>query len=85
MSASSGRAPSRANLGYAVAKAGIVMLTRHLATEVAGSGVLANYVAPSAIRNEWLDRALDDDGLRRLGESFPLRRVGEPDDVAAAG
>jgi 3-oxoacyl-[acyl-carrier protein] reductase len=84
MSSASGRAASRANIGYAVAKAGIVMLTRHLAAEVAGSGVRVNCVAPSAIRNEWLTRTLDADGLRRLGESFPLRRIGEPDDVAAA-
>src|SRR5262249_16907377 len=35
MSSAAGRAPSRANVAYAIAKAGVVMLTRHLAAELA--------------------------------------------------
>jgi 3-oxoacyl-[acyl-carrier protein] reductase len=84
MSSAAGRLPSRANAAYAAAKAGVAMLTRHLAGEYAPSGVRLNCVAPSAVRNEKMDRAMSADQLARLGGSFPLRRVGVPDDVAAA-
>jgi 3-oxoacyl-[acyl-carrier protein] reductase len=84
MSSSAGRLPSPANAAYAAAKAGVAMFTRHLAAEVAPSGVRVNCLAPSGVRNEKMARALSEEQIQRLGESFPLRRIGVPDDVAAA-
>jgi 3-oxoacyl-[acyl-carrier protein] reductase len=84
MSSAAGRLPSPANAAYAVAKAGVAMFARHLAAEVAASGVRVNCLAPSAVRNEKMRRAMSDEQLRRLGDSFPLRRVGEAEDIAAA-
>jgi 3-oxoacyl-[acyl-carrier protein] reductase len=84
MSSAAGRQPSRANVAYATAKAGVVMLTRHLALEYAGSGVRFNCVAPSAIHNAKMDRGMTPEQIEGLGRSFPLGRIGEPDDVAAA-
>jgi 3-oxoacyl-[acyl-carrier protein] reductase len=84
MSSAAGRLPSRANVAYAVAKAGVAMLTRHLAAEVAGAGVRLNCLAPSAVRNEKMSRAMSEEQIAKLGGSFPLGRVGVPDDVAAA-
>jgi 3-oxoacyl-[acyl-carrier protein] reductase len=84
MSSAAGRLPSRANIAYAAAKAGVQMFTRHLAAEVAPQGVRLNCLAPSAVRNERMARAMTDEQLEQLGQSFPLRRIGTPDDVAAA-
>ena len=84
MSSAAGRQPSQANAAYAAAKAGVSMLTRHLAAEVAPRGVRVNCLAPSAVVNEKMTTALPVERLRQLGASFPLGRLGEPDDVAVA-
>jgi NAD(P)-dependent dehydrogenase (short-subunit alcohol dehydrogenase family) len=84
MSSAAGRSPSRANVAYAAAKAGVGMLTRHLALELGSSGVRVNCIAPSAIHNEKMDAFMTPDQVRELGATFPLGRIGEPIDVAAA-
>jgi 3-oxoacyl-[acyl-carrier protein] reductase len=84
MSSTAGRQPSPANLAYAAAKAGVVMLTKHLAAEVATHGIRVNCLAPSAIVNEKMQSVMSAEQLAGLARSFPLGRLGEPADIAAA-
>jgi 3-oxoacyl-[acyl-carrier protein] reductase len=82
MSSTAGRQPGGASVAYAAAKAGIVMLTRHLAVDLAPSGVRINCIAPSAIDTERLVASMPAPAREQLGQSFPLRRLGTVEDVA---
>jgi 3-oxoacyl-[acyl-carrier protein] reductase len=72
----------RANAGqsnYAAAKAGLIGMTKTVAAEVARRGVTVNAVAPGFIETDMTKDIPD-----AVIEAIPARRVGEPDDVAAA-
>ena len=84
MSSSAGRLPSQAAAAYAAAKAGVVMLSKHLAAEMGPRGIRVNCLAPSAVLNEKMSAAMSEEQRDRLAEAIPLRRIGLPDDVAAA-
>jgi meso-butanediol dehydrogenase / (S,S)-butanediol dehydrogenase / diacetyl reductase len=67
---------------YSSAKAGIGALTINLAASLAGDGIRVNTVAPATIRTRnWEGQ---DGGADRMRHLYPLGRVGEPEDVAAA-
>lgn len=69
-------------LPYSAAKAGLGLLTRNLAVELGPAGIRVNVVAPGTVRTRvWDGQAGGADRLRPL---YPLGRVGEPDDIAAA-
>ncbi|MFJ8589021.1 SDR family NAD(P)-dependent oxidoreductase [Streptomyces sp. NPDC093595] len=71
------------NHSYSAAKAGLGSLTRTLAAHAAGRGVRVNQIDPGTVRTRaWAGR---ERGLRALAERvYPLGRVGEPEDIAAA-
>ncbi|MFJ8233023.1 SDR family NAD(P)-dependent oxidoreductase [Streptomyces sp. NPDC094448] len=71
------------NHAYSAAKAGLASLTRTLAGDVAPRGVRVNQINPGTIRTaNWDGREAV---LSALGSrAYPLGRVGEPDDIAAA-
>ncbi|GHC96732.1 oxidoreductase [Streptomyces violarus] len=70
------------NHAYSAAKAGLGSLTRTLAGHAAARGVRVNLVVPGTVRTTaWEGRDEDLEALRRL---YPLGRVGEPEDIAAA-
>ncbi|NUR44431.1 MAG: SDR family oxidoreductase [Streptomyces sp.] len=70
------------NHAYSAAKAGLASLTRTLAGHAAERGVRVNLVAPGTVRTTaWEGR---DDELALLSALYPLGRVGEPADIAAA-
>ncbi|GAA0725163.1 SDR family oxidoreductase [Dactylosporangium roseum] len=84
MASAAGRQPSRASAAYAAAKAGVVMFTRHLASEVGHHGVRVNCLAPSAVLNDRMQRFMTPEQLADLAGRFPLGRIGRPEDVAEA-
>jgi NAD(P)-dependent dehydrogenase (short-subunit alcohol dehydrogenase family) len=75
----------RANgINYCAAKAGVLVMTKCLALELAPT-VRVNCLIPGLVRTSDVvrRRGLDDpDRLRRAEEAIPLRRIGEPHEVA---
>jgi 3-oxoacyl-[acyl-carrier protein] reductase len=83
MSSSAGRQLSGASAPYTAAKAGLQALMRQAAAEAGPRGVRVNAIAPSAIVTDRL--AAQPAAVREeIARGFPLRRLGEVDDVVAA-
>ena len=75
----------RTGAPYGMSKAALHQMTRNLAAEWGVDGIRVNAVAPWYIRTRRTDDALaDPDYLEEVLERTPLRRIGEPEDVAAA-
>ena len=85
MSSSAARRPHpQSPVPYAAAKAGIQMLTQHLAAQVGPFGIRVNCIAPETILTERNERHIPDAMKASLAASHPLQRLGTPDDVAEA-
>ncbi|MBA2267611.1 MAG: SDR family oxidoreductase [Nitrosopumilus sp.] len=70
---------------YGVTKAGIIMLTKSIAVEYGQYNIRCNCIAPSTIRSPMMEPYLQDENAKRMLEgSFPLKRIGDPEDVANA-
>jgi 3-oxoacyl-[acyl-carrier protein] reductase len=70
---------------YGVTKAGIIMFTKSIAVEYGQYGVRSNCLCPSTIRSSIIEPYLQDENAKKILEStFPLHRIGEPDDIAGA-
>ena len=71
-------------VAYAASKAGIEALTIGLAREIGPQGIRVNAVRPGAIDTEMNAFDKHPDFLKHFSETAPLRRVGKPEEVAAA-
>ncbi|MBW2314324.1 MAG: SDR family oxidoreductase [Deltaproteobacteria bacterium] len=68
---------------YDVTKAALIHLTKQLAAEL-GPGVRVNALAPGLIKTDFARALWEGDGAERVAAAYPLKRLGEPEDIAAA-
>ena len=84
IASTAGHFPMRGMSAYGTAKAALVHLTRVLAQDLAPS-IRVNAVSPGAIATSALDIVVQTPALHdAMTDATPLRRLGDPDDIAAA-
>jgi NAD(P)-dependent dehydrogenase (short-subunit alcohol dehydrogenase family) len=71
-----------ATIGYSSAKAALDHLTRVAAVELGPLGIRVNIVSPGLIKTpRW--RSQEAEWYERVAQSYPLRRIGEPSEIAS--
>jgi len=83
-SAAARRGHPNSPVAYSAAKAGIQMLTQHLAAQVGAFGIRVNCLAPETILTDRNDQQIPKDIQARLIDEHPIKRLGTPEDVAEA-
>ena len=83
-SAAARRPSAHSPVAYAAAKAGVEVLTKHVALEAGPHGVRANCVAPETIITERTGKQIPKEMQDQLISQHPIRRLGTPLDVAEA-
>ena len=68
---------------YGISKAAVIAMARNLAVTWGEHGIRVNTIAPGLVRTDFA-RALweNPERLAQVEEHYPLRRIGEPDDIA---
>jgi NAD(P)-dependent dehydrogenase (short-subunit alcohol dehydrogenase family) len=84
-----GRVGSKGSAVYSAAKGGVIAFTKTIARENARFGITANAIAPGPIDTPLLRRAtelgeLGERVIQTMRDATQMRRLGEPDEVAAA-
>jgi 3-oxoacyl-[acyl-carrier protein] reductase len=80
MASVSGLIGNRGQVNYSAAKAGVIGATKALALELAKRAITVNCVAPGLIETDMIGDVPLDEALKLI----PARRVGRPEEVAAA-
>ena len=80
-----GSVPQPNSGAYSASKAGVMMLSRHLALEWGEHGIRSNVVSPAMVITPMSESIYKDAEVKAKRESVvPMRRIGMPDDIAAA-
>ena len=82
ISSALGTRGGRGQVNYAASKGGVNALTHALATELAPRGVTVNAIAPGLIETD-MSRPFAGASSARIRELIPMRRVGQPAEVAS--
>lgn len=78
-----GQSGNAGQVNYVASKAGLIGLTKALAQEVASRNVTVNAVAPGFIETA-MTGALDEKTREKILSAIPLKRMGEPAEIAHA-
>jgi len=68
------------NVSYGASKFAVESYTRAAAYELGPYGITVNVISPGAVQTGWMPEDLE----KSLAESYPLRRIGQPEDIAKA-
>ena len=78
-----GQGGNAGQANYAASKAGLIGFAKSVAQEVASRNITVNVVAPGLIETD-MTRAITGDAREEWAARIPLKRLGTPDDIAAA-
>ena len=78
-----GQSGNAGQANYAASKAGLIGFAKSVAQEVASRNITVNVVAPGLIETD-MTRAITEDAREEWAARIPLKRLGTPDDIAAA-
>ncbi|MCE2521242.1 MAG: glucose 1-dehydrogenase [Alphaproteobacteria bacterium] len=68
---------------YGISKAAVIAMARNLAVTWGKHGVRINTIAPGLVRTDFAKALWENpERLARVEEHYPMRRIGEPDDIA---
>jgi 3-oxoacyl-[acyl-carrier protein] reductase len=68
------------NVSYGASKYAVESYTRAAAVELGPYGITINVISPGAVQTGWMPKEL----RKNLEQSYPLRRIGKPEDIANA-
>lgn len=76
--------PAMESYPYSASKAGVIMLTRHLASALASEHMTVNAISPGIFPSKMTSFLFKRSSAEEIGRSVPLGRVGAPEDIAGA-
>jgi NAD(P)-dependent dehydrogenase (short-subunit alcohol dehydrogenase family) len=75
--------PGTGGGAYSISKAGIIMMTRQLALELAAKNIRVNAIAPGIVKTDFnIDLWKNEAGAKQMGQMVPLGKLANPEDIA---
>ncbi len=85
ISSSSAQTGSIQQVHYSASKGAVITMTRSLAQALGPMGITVNNIPPGSVLGTIMsEKNLSKESVARLNETLPVRRVGEPNDIANA-